>query len=78
MCSYDACTCINPMSTILYINKGMILTDVTGDDSPKPMTKELLKKIFIFYKGEFYWLSKVLISYAHIICSLLTTIPYLI
>jgi len=35
-----------------FIIKGMILTDVTGDDSPKPMTKELLKKIFIFYKGE--------------------------
>ena len=28
----------------------MILTDVTGDDTPKPMTKELLKRIFIYYK----------------------------
>lgn len=28
----------------------MILTDVTGDDTPKPMTKDLLRKIFIFYK----------------------------
>lgn len=27
----------------------MILKDVTGDDKPKPMTKELLKKIFVFY-----------------------------
>lgn len=27
----------------------MILTDVTGDDRPKPMTKDLLRKIFIFY-----------------------------
>ena len=52
MCSYDMCTCINPSLFLPFINKGMILTDVTGDDSPKPMTKELLKKIFIFYKGE--------------------------
>ena len=28
----------------------MILVDVTGDAEPKPMTKELLKKIFLFYE----------------------------
>ena len=28
----------------------MILADVTGDAEPKPMTKELLKKIFLFYE----------------------------
>mmetsp|Transcript_21580 Transcript_21580/g.38070 ORF Transcript_21580/g.38070 Transcript_21580/m.38070 type:complete len:1026 (-) Transcript_21580:193-3270(-) len=27
----------------------MILADVTGDDEPKPMTVDLLKKIFVFY-----------------------------
>ena len=27
----------------------MILKDVTGDDSPKPLTTQLLKKIFLFY-----------------------------
>ena len=43
---------LTPVHSYLYINKGMILTDVTGDDSPKLMTKDLLKKIFIFYKGE--------------------------
>ena len=52
MCSYECVLALTP-KIYLYFIKGMILTDVTGNDSPKPMTKELLKKIFIFYKGEF-------------------------
>mmetsp|Transcript_6580 Transcript_6580/g.14884 ORF Transcript_6580/g.14884 Transcript_6580/m.14884 type:complete len:982 (+) Transcript_6580:198-3143(+) len=38
-----------PDYDIIEFVLGMILRDVTGDDKPKPMTKELLKKIFVFY-----------------------------
>ena len=38
-----------PDSDLIGFVLNMILKDVTGDDSPKPLTVELIKKIFIFY-----------------------------
>eukprot|EP00578_Thalassiosira_sp_NH16_P024367 CAMPEP_0181084446 /NCGR_PEP_ID=MMETSP1071-20121207/4699_1 /TAXON_ID=35127 /ORGANISM="Thalassiosira sp., Strain NH16" /LENGTH=989 /DNA_ID=CAMNT_0023166179 /DNA_START=39 /DNA_END=3004 /DNA_ORIENTATION=- len=39
-----------PDSDLIEFVLKMILTDVTGDDKPKPMTKDLLRKIFAFYQ----------------------------
>eukprot|EP00581_Thalassiosira_minuscula_P000876 CAMPEP_0183743918 /NCGR_PEP_ID=MMETSP0737-20130205/65465_1 /TAXON_ID=385413 /ORGANISM="Thalassiosira miniscula, Strain CCMP1093" /LENGTH=1005 /DNA_ID=CAMNT_0025979549 /DNA_START=161 /DNA_END=3178 /DNA_ORIENTATION=- len=38
-----------PDSDLIGFVLSMILRDVTGDDTPKPMTRDLLKKIFVFY-----------------------------
>lgn len=38
-----------PDYDLINLVLSMILRDVTGDDKPKPMTKELLKEIFVFY-----------------------------
>lgn len=39
-----------PDSDLIDFVLKMILKDVTGDDQPKPMTKDLLRKIFTFYQ----------------------------